>query len=57
MMLHYGLGAEREARAIENAVAHALADGCVTADMALPGQSALSCSAMTAAIAERLEFR
>jgi 3-isopropylmalate dehydrogenase len=56
MMLHYGLGADREARAVENAVARTLADGCVTADLALPGQSALTCSAMTAAIAERLEL-
>jgi 3-isopropylmalate dehydrogenase len=56
MMLQYGLGCEREARAIDNAVGHALAAGCVTKDLARPGQAALTCSAMTAAIADRLDL-
>jgi 3-isopropylmalate dehydrogenase len=55
MMLQYGLGSEREARAIEAAIGRTLAEGLMTRDLAPPGQSALSCSAMTAAIADRLE--
>jgi 3-isopropylmalate dehydrogenase len=56
MMLQYGFGFEREARAIETAIARTLAAGHVTKDLARPGQSALGCSAMTAAIVQSLEY-
>ena len=37
LMLRHSFGLEREARAVEAAVAAALDDGCVTADIAIPG--------------------
>ncbi len=56
MLLSHSLGLHAEADAVRRAIGRALADGCRTADLTPPGvpQRRLSCSAMTAAIIERL---
>ena len=46
MMLRYSFGLSAEADAIEQAVGKALDNGCRTADIAAPGQTALSTSEM-----------
>ena len=54
LMLRHAAAADAEARAIEAAIEAALDAGCRSADIALPGEPAISCSAMGQAIAERL---
>jgi 3-isopropylmalate dehydrogenase len=54
LMLRHAFSLETEALAIEAAIEGALEAGLRTADIALPGQAAVSCSAMAAAIAERI---
>ncbi len=54
MLLRHSLGLEREAAAVESAVAAALDDGFRTADLCRPGESACSTAAMGAAIRGRL---
>ena len=55
MLLRHALGAEEEARAVENAIGAALAEGFRTADLAGDADSkVVSCSAMTDAVVERL---
>lgn len=54
MLLEYGLGAVKEAKAIDAAIGRAFADGCVTKDLAAGGVRALTCAEMTQAIVERL---
>ncbi len=56
LLLRHSLGLEDEALAIELAVATALDNGALTADLAAPGQ-ALSTQAATDAVLERLEPR
>lgn len=53
-MLRYSLGLVKEADAVDKAVEEALSDGLRTADLATPGEKALSTSEMTAAIIDRL---
>jgi len=53
LLLRWGLGLVEEAAAVERAIAAAFADGCHTADLALPGP-ALRCSEMGAEIARRI---
>jgi len=55
MMLRHSFGLEREAAAIEAAVERALGDGLRTADLARPGERALSTAEMGAAVVERLD--
>lgn len=50
MMLRYSFGLSAEADAIEQAVGKVLDNGCRTADIAAPGQTALSTSEMGQAI-------
>jgi 3-isopropylmalate dehydrogenase len=50
LLLRYSLGWEAEARTIEDAVQQAIAEGLVTADLARPGTTA----ATTTAVAERV---
>jgi 3-isopropylmalate dehydrogenase len=54
MLLRHSLGLEGEARAVEAAVAAALDDGYVTADVAAPGEQPRSTSEVGAAVAERI---
>jgi 3-isopropylmalate dehydrogenase len=54
MMLRLSLGQPEAAQEIEDAVSRVLATGLRTADIALPGESVLSCSQMTKAILEEL---
>lgn len=54
MLLRYSAGREDAARCIESAVASALADGCLTADLATEPEASLSTEEMTRAILERL---
>jgi 3-isopropylmalate dehydrogenase len=54
LLLRHAAKAEDQARAVEAAIAQALADGCRTADIAEPGQPVLSCSSMARAVAERI---
>ena len=54
MLLGLGLTLEAEAAALERAIAETLAAGGRTADLAGPGETALSCSAMTRAIVGRI---
>lgn len=55
MMLRYSLDLDREADAVEAAVASALADGCRTVDIMSEGMTQMSCSQMGSAIAERIQ--
>ena len=54
MMLRYSFGLGAEADCVEEAVDKALNDGCRTADIAGPGDEALSCSQMVQAILDRI---
>ena len=54
MMLRYSFGLGAEADCVEAAVDRALNDGCRTADIAGPGDEALSCSQMVQAILDRI---
>jgi 3-isopropylmalate dehydrogenase len=54
LLLRHAAGAEAEARAIESAIEAALDAGLRTADIALPGEATISCSAMGQAIADRI---
>ena len=54
LLLRYSLGLEREASAVENAVATILDDGYRTADLAQGGQSAIPTVEMTELILEAL---
>ncbi len=54
MMLRYSFGLVKEANAIETAVDQALEDGCRTADIAGPGEKALTCEEMTRQILNRI---
>jgi 3-isopropylmalate dehydrogenase len=55
LLLRHSLGREQEATAIEAAVEKALGDGLRTADLARPGERALSTSEMGDAVLQRLE--
>ncbi len=55
LMLRHSLGQGEAADAIDRAVSAALADGCVTAELAAPGQAALNTAEMGDAIVARLE--
>jgi 3-isopropylmalate dehydrogenase len=50
MLLRYSLGLEEQARRIEAAVQHALAEGSFTGDIARPGHKRLTTREMTQAI-------
>jgi 3-isopropylmalate dehydrogenase len=50
LLLRHSLGLEREARAVEAAVASAVERGVVTADLAAPGQRAASTGEVAAAV-------
>jgi 3-isopropylmalate dehydrogenase len=54
LMLKHSLGLEREARAVEAAVAAALDDGCVSADLALPGARRCATEEIGRTIAEKV---
>ena len=54
MLLRHSLGLEREARAVENAVATVLADGYRTADIAQSGERVIGTAEMGAAVCERI---
>ncbi len=54
MMLRYSFGLGAEADCVEKAVDKALNDGCRTADIAGPGDEALSCGQMVQAILDRI---
>ena len=54
MLLRHSLGLGAEADAVERAIERALSDGCRTADLVSPGAAALSCTAMTGAIVDRM---
>lgn len=54
MLLRHSLALEREANALEGAVASALGQGCRTADIARAGDTVLSTRAMADAVLERL---
>ncbi|MDZ7643682.1 MAG: 3-isopropylmalate dehydrogenase [Woeseiaceae bacterium] len=54
LLLRYSLRLADEAAAIENAIRQAIADGARTADIAQAGEAALSTSAMTDAVIDRL---
>jgi 3-isopropylmalate dehydrogenase len=54
LMLRYSFGLEREARAVEAAVAAALDDGCVSADIALPGERCCSTEEIGRTIADKV---
>lgn len=54
MLLRHSLELDEEARAVEKAVAAALAEGWRTPDLSRPGESSCSTQAMGAAIRERL---
>jgi 3-isopropylmalate dehydrogenase len=55
LMLRHAFSLETEARAIETAIEGVLEAGLRTADIALPGEAAVSCSAMGSAIAARIK--
>ncbi|TVR44519.1 MAG: 3-isopropylmalate dehydrogenase [Planctomycetota bacterium] len=55
MLLRYGLGLNEEADTVETAIRAVLGDGLRTADMAAPGQTALSTVAMGDAVLARLD--
>ena len=54
MLLRHSLGLETEAQALEAAVTKAINDGMRTADIAIPGEQALSTREMAEAILDRL---
>jgi 3-isopropylmalate dehydrogenase len=54
MLLRHSAKAEEQADAIEHAIGEALAAGCRTPDIAGPGQTPLTCSAMAREIADRI---
>lgn len=54
LLLRHSLGLEREAAAVEAAIAAAIADGVRTPDIAAPGQPAVGTDEMTAAVIQRL---
>jgi len=54
LMLRYSFGLEREARAVEGAVGAALDDGCVSADIALPGERCCSTEEIGRTIADKV---
>jgi 3-isopropylmalate dehydrogenase len=54
MLLRHSLKLETEARDVERAIEQTLRDGHRTADLAGTGSAALSCTAMTEAIIDRL---
>jgi 3-isopropylmalate dehydrogenase len=54
MLLRHSLGLEREARAVENAVATVLADGYRTADIAQSGERVIGTAEMGVAVCERI---
>jgi 3-isopropylmalate dehydrogenase len=54
MMLRISLGGAAAADAVEQAVAGAIAEGVRTADIALPGQTAIGTAAMGDAIVDRV---
>jgi 3-isopropylmalate dehydrogenase len=54
LLLRLSLGLEAEARAVEAAVAAAIADGYITGDIAAPGEKTYSTSEVGAAVAERV---
>ena len=54
LMLRHAFWLEAEARAIESAIEAVLEAGLRTADIALPGEATVSCSAMGSAIADRI---
>jgi 3-isopropylmalate dehydrogenase len=54
LLLRHAFKLEAEARAIETAIEGALESGLRTADIALPGQPTIACSAMGQAIADRI---
>ena len=53
-MLRHAFTLEAEAQAIEAAIEGVLEAGLRTADIALPGEAPVSCSAMGAAIVDRI---
>lgn len=56
-LLRYSLGLETEAQAVEEAVEEALTSGCRTADLAGPGEKALTTAEMSSAVVERVSVR
>jgi 3-isopropylmalate dehydrogenase len=54
-MLRHAFSFETEAQAIEAAIESVLEAGLRTADIALPSEAAVSCSAMGAAIVDRIK--
>ncbi|HEV7389230.1 MAG TPA: 3-isopropylmalate dehydrogenase [Gemmatimonadaceae bacterium] len=54
LMLRHSFGLEREAQAVEKAVADAIEEGCVTADIASNGARSYSTAEVGAAIAKRV---
>ena len=54
LLLRHAFSLETEARAIESAIEGVLEAGLRTADIALPGEATVSCSAMGSAIADRI---
>ena len=54
LMLRHSFGLEQEARAVEQAVAATIDDGCVTADIAMPGARSYSTEDVGRAIAAAL---
>jgi 3-isopropylmalate dehydrogenase len=57
MLLRYGLRAEAEAAAVEDAIGAALSEGCRTADIAPAGRAPIACSQMASAIGQCLLAR
>ncbi len=55
MLLRHSLGLTEEADAVEAAIASSISQGCRTADIATPGEDALSTSQMAAAILQHLD--
>ena len=55
MLLRHSLELPEEADAVEQALADVIADGCRTADIATPGEQALSTPEMTDAIVSKLD--
>jgi 3-isopropylmalate dehydrogenase len=54
LMLRHSFGLDREAHAVEGAVAAALDDGCVSADISLPGARSCSTEEVGRTIADKL---
>ncbi len=55
MLLRHSLGLTEEADAVEAAIASSISQGCRTADIATPGEDALSTRQMAAAILQHLD--